>query len=373
MSIFIDQSTVEINIETLIAVPNSESVPKSKPIHLSTTDAVINLSVSSVSSSNLSTTATSDLLTTTATNNLSTPTNPNTTPKLTTQWNPKTENDLTELKISDGSPSTDLQFFTATIWIMPAEFSLLVTPEDTSTNNLAFAQKQLLTSNIPFATITEDELLTAIFPFKFKKTTIIPLFSGATLEAKPITMMYTNAKVERQSIKLILDSVDRAASARIITADEATKTLIGKIDDFPFKVNGIMTPIKVLELQLTYQGRHIHVPAMSYQVSWANADHNKLPLILSWNDNPKEKQKEELIWKTDNLTWTDNEQEEPLSLYVSIATRNCCQWAHVVATMRNTTPQQSSTVVHAYLNTLDDQKGKENGITNLVSLVGRLY
>ncbi|KAG9297542.1 hypothetical protein G9A89_001483 [Geosiphon pyriformis] len=84
--------------------------------------------------------------------------------------------------------------------------SLLITPEDTSTNNLAFAQKQPLTSNIPSATITENESLAAIFPFKFKETTTTLLFSGAALEAKPITMMYTNAKVEGQSIKLILDS-----------------------------------------------------------------------------------------------------------------------------------------------------------------------
>ncbi|KAG9304677.1 hypothetical protein G9A89_021457 [Geosiphon pyriformis] len=43
-----------------------------------------------------------------------------------------------------------------------------------------------------------------------------------------------------------------------------------------------------------------------------------------------------------------------------------------MARMRNTTLQQSSTVIHACSNTLDDQRGKENGITNLVSLVGRL-
>ncbi|KAG9306326.1 hypothetical protein G9A89_018209 [Geosiphon pyriformis] len=84
--------------------------------------------------------------------------------------------------------------------------------------------------------------------------------------------------------------VDRAANARIITADGATKTPIGKIDEFFFKVNSIVTSIKVLvmettqyqalidndwlfkvnttldwntqELQLTYQGQHIRIPAM---------------------------------------------------------------------------------------------------------------
>ncbi|KAG9291644.1 hypothetical protein G9A89_022063 [Geosiphon pyriformis] len=84
--------------------------------------------------------------------------------------------------------------------------SLLVTPEDASTNNPAFAQKQPLTSNIPSATITEDKSLA--------KTATMPLFSGAALEAKPITTIYTDAKVKKQSIKLILDS---SSTGSIIT------------------------------------------------------------------------------------------------------------------------------------------------------------
>ncbi|KAG9292204.1 hypothetical protein G9A89_023924 [Geosiphon pyriformis] len=232
--------------------------------------------------------------------------------------------------------------------------SLLVTLEDASTNNLAFAQKQPLTSNIPSAIITKDKSLAAIFPFKFEETTTTLLFSGAALEAKSITAIYTDAKVEEQSIKLILDSssagsiitrqfmdqlgcqVDRAASTRIITANGATKTPIGKIDDFPFEVNGIVTSIKVLVMEATQYQALVGNDWLSkvnatekllieleeekekptweaYQVSWANADHNKLPPILSWNNNPKGKQKEELIWETDDLTWTDNKQEEPLS------------------------------------------------------------
>ncbi|KAG9286473.1 hypothetical protein G9A89_014639 [Geosiphon pyriformis] len=45
--------------------------------------------------------------------------------------------------------------------------------------------------------------------------------------------------------------VDRAANAHIITANEATKTPIGKIDDFPFEINGIIIPIKVLVMETT--------------------------------------------------------------------------------------------------------------------------
>ncbi|KAG9290287.1 hypothetical protein G9A89_022263 [Geosiphon pyriformis] len=247
--------------------------------------------------------------------------------------------------------------------------SLLVTPENASTNNPASTQKQPLTSNIPPATITKDESLATIFSFKFEETTATLLFSEAALKAKPITMMYTNAKVEGQSIKLILDSgsagsiitrqlmdqlghrVDRAASVKIITANEGTKTLIGKINNFPFEVNGIVTPIKVLVIETTqYQaligndwlskGQHIRVPATcghfttpprekllieleekekptweAYQVSWTDEEHNKLPPILSWNDSNKGKgkQKEELTWETDDLTWTNNDESKPTS------------------------------------------------------------
>ncbi|KAG9304862.1 hypothetical protein G9A89_001760 [Geosiphon pyriformis] len=172
--------------------------------------------------------------------------------------------------------------------------------------------------------------------------------------------------------------VDRAASTRIIIADGATKTSISEIDNFPFEVNNIVTPIKVLvmeatqyqntqELQLTYQGRHICVPVTcghfktppreklliklekekekptweAYQLPpilvWDDnnngkeeqgkepicettidagtndKDHYKLPPVLSWDDNPKGKQRKELTWETNNLTWTDNEQEKASS------------------------------------------------------------
>ncbi|KAG9286399.1 hypothetical protein G9A89_014565 [Geosiphon pyriformis] len=231
--------------------------------------------------------------------------------------------------------------------------SLLVTPEDTLTNNLAFTQKQPLTNNISSATITEDESLAAIFPFKFEETAAMLLFNGAAFKAKPITTMYTDAKIEGQSIKLILNSsfigsiitrqlmdqldrqVDRAASARIITANRATKTPIGEIDDFPFEVNGIVTSIKVLVMEATqYQAligndwlfkvnatkkllieleEEKKKPTWkAYQMSWADEKHNKLPPILSWDDSNKGKgkQKEELIWETDDLTWTDNDKSE---------------------------------------------------------------
>ncbi|KAG9306857.1 hypothetical protein G9A89_005758 [Geosiphon pyriformis] len=253
--------------------------------------------------------------------------------------------------------------------------SLLVTPENTTSNNTE-SNQHIPTNTILLAIISSDKSLAAIFLFELEENTTIPLFSELVLEEKPITAMYTDARVDGHPIKLILDSgsagsiitrqlmdqlgrrVDQAASAKIITADGVTKTPIGEINDFPFEVNGIITSIKVLvmeatqyqalvgndwlskanatldwntqELQLTYQDQHIRVLATcghfktpprekllikleeekkkptweAYQVSWADKEHNKLPPILSWDNNNKEKgkQKEELTWKTDDLT-----------------------------------------------------------------------
>ncbi|KAG9289803.1 hypothetical protein G9A89_015383 [Geosiphon pyriformis] len=200
--------------------------------------------------------------------------------------------------------------------------SFLVTSEDALTNKLTFAQKQLLTSNILPATITEDKFLATIFPFKFEETTTMPLFSGATFEAKPVTAMYTDAKVEGQSIKLILDSgrrVDRAVSARIIIADRATKTPISKIDDFSFEVNGIVTPIKVLVMEATQYQALVGTPANILGLTHMCTGHRNLPEKLTKSSGPMpttmnyHQYSQELIWKTDNLTWTDNKQEEPSS------------------------------------------------------------
>ncbi|KAG9290973.1 hypothetical protein G9A89_011123 [Geosiphon pyriformis] len=139
----------------------------------------------------------------------------------------------------------------------------------------------------------------------------VPLFSGATLDTKPITMMYTDAKVNEHSIKLILD-IDHTASTHIITVDGATKTLIGKIDDFFFEVNGIIIPIKILmmkatqyqalvgndwlsktntildwmmqELQLSQNGQHMQVPVMC-----GHFKTNNPPALLIEFEEEKEK------------------------------------------------------------------------------------
>ncbi|KAG9301530.1 hypothetical protein G9A89_008382 [Geosiphon pyriformis] len=146
--------------------------------------------------------------------------------------------------------------------------SFLVISEDTSLNNQELNQNKSPTSNILLVTITNDKSLAAIFPFEFKKPSQTLLFSRTVLKEKPITAMYTNAKVDGQAIKLILDSglvgsiiirqlmdqlghqVNHTASAKIITTNGAMKTLIGKIDEFPFEINGLIMPIKVLVMEV---------------------------------------------------------------------------------------------------------------------------
>ncbi|KAG9298629.1 hypothetical protein G9A89_012697 [Geosiphon pyriformis] len=147
---------------------------------------------------------------------------------------------------------------------------LTAVTEDATTNNSESNPPQTtLTNNIPPAIVTKNKSLAAIFLFKLEETINPLLFSRAALEEKPITMMYTDVKVDGYSIKLILDSgsagsiitkqlidqlgcqIDYAASAKIITANGTTKTLIGEIDDFPIEVNGIIVPIKILIIETT--------------------------------------------------------------------------------------------------------------------------
>ncbi|KAG9293021.1 hypothetical protein G9A89_016383 [Geosiphon pyriformis] len=83
-------------------------------------------------------------------------------------------------------------------------------------------------------------------------------------EQKAITAMYTEAEVEGKPIRLILNSgsagsiityqlmqqlkknVDQPAQTVIITADDIKKTPVGEIDNFPFTLDGITIPVKVL-------------------------------------------------------------------------------------------------------------------------------
>ncbi|KAG9297331.1 hypothetical protein G9A89_003993 [Geosiphon pyriformis] len=342
---------VDKNTYKLIAISfpaKSRTIPTLTS--LCANDTATNLSTTNILSPDLSSTATSNILTAT-TNNLSTPNGSDTTTKLPCQQSPKAENHPTKLAIVNGSPSTDPQLINPTIRILLHYLSLLVTPKDASPNKSEPNQQSLLTRNIPPAIVTKDQSLAAIFSFELEEPSNTPLFSRAVFNKKPITAMYTDVKVDDQFIKLILD-INRAASARIITADGVTKTSIGEIDDFPFDVNGIVTLIKVLVMEVTqyqalvdndwlskanlaFNGQHTQVPAMcghfkvslskwplieleekktkptweAYQVLWADNDHNKLLPILSWNNKGKKK-KEELAWKLNLEAWSDDSQSE---------------------------------------------------------------
>ncbi|KAG9295141.1 hypothetical protein G9A89_006122 [Geosiphon pyriformis] len=192
------QGHIQINCHQLL---NSESSIKLNTIsnYLLANDAAINLSTISISSFNLSTngpnlsvTATGNISTTTA-NNLSTPNDSDPATKLTghqtgsCQWNSGTGNPQ--------NPNSQNYL------------SLLVTPENASPSNQKSTQKQQTrTSNILPATVTNDKLLNTIFPFEFEELSTMSLFSGAALENKPVTIIYTDAKIDGHLIKLILDS-----------------------------------------------------------------------------------------------------------------------------------------------------------------------
>ncbi|KAG9285876.1 hypothetical protein G9A89_013301 [Geosiphon pyriformis] len=160
-----------------------------------------------------------------------------------------------------------------------------------------------------YLTISEESnfqqtaLFEDIFPFEFEANESPSLLSNVAVnKQKAITTMYTEAEVEGKPICLILDSgsaksiiiyqlmqqlqrtVDRPAQTVIIMTDSMKKTLVGEIDNFPFTIDGIIIPVKVLvidapqyqalirnnwllkananldwetqELKISYQGQH---------------------------------------------------------------------------------------------------------------------
>ncbi|KAG9301084.1 hypothetical protein G9A89_012467 [Geosiphon pyriformis] len=127
--------------------------------------------------------------------NLLAPTNSNTAPKLTSKQNSKAETDTAKLKIINSSPLTNSQFHSTIIRILTIEFKHWIHPKPKFPELFKFS-----------ATIFENKSLDAIFPFELDKLSTTPLFSEAALKEKPITAMYTDAKVDGHSIKLILDS-----------------------------------------------------------------------------------------------------------------------------------------------------------------------
>ncbi|KAG9298633.1 hypothetical protein G9A89_012701 [Geosiphon pyriformis] len=241
-------------------------------------NAVTNLSAANLSANStchLSPTVSTHLLATVL-GNLPATTNSNTATELTSKWNSKTKTNTAKLEIVNSGLLTNFQFYSTTIRFLTMEFGYWFHQKSkfsTLFKSLEFNRQPVLTSNIPLATVTNDKTLAAIFSFELEKTTIVSLFSEVALKKKPIMVMYTDAKVDGHSIKLILDScqVDCATSARIITANGATKTLIGEINDFSFEVNSIITSINILVMEAT-----------QYQALVGNDWLSKTNAILDW-------------------------------------------------------------------------------------------
>ncbi|KAG9292271.1 hypothetical protein G9A89_009083 [Geosiphon pyriformis] len=110
--------------------------------------------------------------------------------------------------------------------------------------------------------------------------------NAAANEQKAITAMYTEAEVEGKTIHLILDSgsarsiityqlmqqlkrnVDRPAQTVIVTADGMKKTPVGEIDNFPFTLDGITIPVKVLVPAIcgTFNKHSEKAPAFEFEL-----------------------------------------------------------------------------------------------------------
>ncbi|KAG9289373.1 hypothetical protein G9A89_007934 [Geosiphon pyriformis] len=143
----------------------------------------------------------------------------------------------------------------------------------TQPNEVAAPRSNPSNNTIPPAQIAQNANLLDIFPFEFKANESPFLLSNAAAnEQKAITAMYTKATVERKPIRLILDSesaesiityqlmqqlqktVNRPAQTVIVTANGMKKTPVREIDNFPFTIDGITIPVKVLVIDaLQYQ------------------------------------------------------------------------------------------------------------------------
>ncbi|KAG9297981.1 hypothetical protein G9A89_018809 [Geosiphon pyriformis] len=278
-------SELDSKLKQFISNSKVSTQPRNISIKLPTSNTVSNLSTTHLSNSS------THHLSATVASNISVSTNLNTATKLISNQNTKAENDTTKLEI---------------------------------------------------VIITNNKSLAAIFIFEFEEPSQTPLFSRVALEEKLITAIYTNAKVDSQTIKLILDSdsansiitqqlinqlsgqVDCAVSARIIIANEVTKTPIGKINDFFIEVNGIIVPIKVLswnpintkhslmldwttqKLQLSQNKQSTQVPATC---SYFKPSNNMSTLLIEFDDK-----KEKPTWEAYQIFWANANHNELLPI-----------------------------------------------------------
>ncbi|KAG9293582.1 hypothetical protein G9A89_005585 [Geosiphon pyriformis] len=90
------------------------------------------------------------------------------------------------------------------------------------------------------------------------------LSNAAANEQKVITAMYTEVTVEEKLLQLILDSGSAGTQTVIVIADGMKKTPVREIDNFPFTIDGITIPVKVLvidKLKILYQRQYTIISA----------------------------------------------------------------------------------------------------------------
>ncbi|KAG9284435.1 hypothetical protein G9A89_023692 [Geosiphon pyriformis] len=120
-------------------------------------------------------------------------------------------------------------------------------PNHYHTQPIAALKSNLSNNTIPPAQIAQNANLSDIFPFEFEANESPFLLSNAAVnEQKAITAIYTKATVEKKPIRLILDSRSAGTQTVIVTADGMKKTPVGEIDNFPFTIDRITIPVKVL-------------------------------------------------------------------------------------------------------------------------------
>ncbi|KAG9298256.1 hypothetical protein G9A89_002744 [Geosiphon pyriformis] len=108
-----------------------------------------------------------------------------------------------------------------------------------SEGEVAAPRSNPFNNTIPPAQIAQNTNLSNIFLFEFEANESFLLSNAAANKQKAITVMYTEATVERKPIRLILDS----GSAE---TDGMKKTPVGEIDNFLFTIDGITISVKVL-------------------------------------------------------------------------------------------------------------------------------
>ncbi|KAG9285698.1 hypothetical protein G9A89_002265 [Geosiphon pyriformis] len=110
-----------------------------------------------------------------------------------------------------------------------------------------------------------------IFSFEFEANELPFLLNNtAANEQKAITAMYTEATVEGKPIQLILNT-----QTVIVIADGMKKTLVGEINNFPFTIDGITIPVKVLVMNAP-QYQALKAPVFEFK------EEKKIPLTETY-------------------------------------------------------------------------------------------